>query len=198
MVTQTKRPTDVSIDLETLGHRGDAAVVAIGAAAFNRHTGVIGPTYYCVVDLEDALKHGRVTAGTLRFWLGNGIDPKAKVIFAKSEPEVTLYEALRGLNDFVRNLPANVCVWGNGSSFDISILEHAYDSIGKAGFVEQWQFWSVRDMRTALDMSGIDKPKIKFDGVPHNARDDAIHQAKIIVACFGAQPSSTEEQDDEL
>lgn len=182
------RPTDISIDLETLGHRGDAAILSIGAAAFNRKTGAIGPTGYWPVMLEDALKHGRVTAGTLRFWMGIK-DNKAKFVF--DDPTATpLYVALRGLNDFVRAQPAGVKVWGNGSHFDISILEHAHDSIGTEGFVEEWKFWDVRDMRTALDMSGLDKSKMKFEGAPHHARDDAVHQAKVIAACLGATPGA--------
>lgn len=179
------RPTDISIDLETLGQRSDAPVLSIGACAFNRDTGHTGPSYYAAVKLEDAMRHGRVKADTLTWWVTKNGSVFRDLL--EQRGAVSLYEALRGLNDFVRAQPAGVCVWGNGSSFDISILEHAFDSVtaaGTPGFHEEWKFWSVRDMRTAVDLSGLNKDSIPFMGTAHNALDDAVHQAKVIAECF--------------
>lgn len=178
------RPTDISIDLETLGNRSDAAILSIGAAALNRDTGKIGPTMYQIIDLDDALRHGTVRGDTLKWWMQQSA--QAKAVFTATN-RVSLYEGLRALNDFVRALPADVCVWGNGSSFDISILEHAYDRVadrGTPGFKEEWKFWSVRDLRTAVDLADVSKTDVPFTGVAHNAIDDAVHQAKVLAYCF--------------
>lgn len=188
---ELKRPTDISFDIETLGNRADAAILSIGAASFNRNTGRIGACYQVVVKLDQALRFGRVGPDTLAWWMEPERARAREVFLSQQKNAVTLYEALRGLNDFIRTQMASVCVWGNGSSFDISILEHGYDAVGMPGFREQWEFWSVRDMRTALDMSGFDKKTIPFTGTPHNAMDDAIHQAKIIAACFAKLRGTT-------
>ena len=180
----TQRETDIVIDLETLGHRQNAAIVSIGAAALNRHTGKIGPLYYNAVNLDQALRFGAVTGGTLAWWMSRDRSPASRDVF--NDPKaITLYEALRGLNDFVRGRPAGTHVWGNGSHFDISILEHGFDSLGMPGFAEQWKFWSVRDLRTILDTSGFDRRSIPFVGVEHHALDDAVHEAKVLAGCFG-------------
>lgn len=187
----SNRETDIVIDLETLGHRQNAAIVSIGAAALNRNTGKIGPLYYNSVNLDTALRCGAVTGGTLAWWMHKDRTQGARAVF--NDPKaVTLYEALRGLNDFVRGRPSGACVWGNGSHFDISILEHAYDAIGMPGFTEQWKFWSVRDLRTILDTSGFDKKSIPFVGYEHHALDDAVHEAKVLAGCFGKQWSMTQ------
>lgn len=187
-MSTTNRPTDVSIDLETLGNRSDSAILSIGATAFNRHTGALHATYYALVEMEDALRHGRIRADTLKWWLQQD-KAASKHVFQshRSVTPLSLYEALRGLNDYVRAQPAGVCVWGNGSSFDISILEHAFDSVAansNAGFSEEWAFWSVRDMRTIVDAANLDKNAVLFEGTPHHAGDDSRHQAKVIAKCF--------------
>jgi hypothetical protein len=182
------RPTDISIDLETLGNRSDAPILSIGATAFNRHTGKLSATYYTLVDMDDALRHGRIRASTLKWWMQQDDAARTYVFGSKPNLEpVSLYEALRGLNDYVRAQPANVCVWGNGSSFDISILEHAFDSVADTshlGFGEEWKFWSVRDMRTIVDAADLGKGAIPFEGTAHHAGDDSRHQAKVIAKCL--------------
>jgi len=181
------RPTDVSIDLETLSSGFDAPILSIGAVAFNRKTGVIGPTYYAEIKLDDALRFGRASASTLTWWMQQ--DAKAKRVFAESDKKVTVYEALRGLNDFIRSLPAGVFVWGNGSSFDITILERHFDVLrartpSGEGLVQEWKYWDVRDMRTIVDAANYDTRKHPRVGTYHNALDDARFQAEVIAACL--------------
>lgn len=172
--------TDVSLDLETLGNRWNSAILSIGAVAFDRKTCKTGPHYYAEVLIDDAVRYGAVTGSTLAWWAQQG--DAAKRVFGGNK-KVTLYEALRGLGDFVRGLPANVCVWGNGSHFDITILEHAYDHAGN-GLAEQWKFWNVRDMRTIVDAAQFDTTGHKRVGTHHNALDDAQFQAEVIAKCL--------------
>lgn len=196
-------PTDISIDLETVGSKFNAGILSIGAVAFNRHTGAIGPEFYASVKLVDTLCYGKVDAGTLQWWLKQGA-AAAKVF---NDPKaMSLYEALRGLNDFIRARPANAPLWGNGSSFDITILEHGFYALGVEGFVPEWAhvdkptFWKIRDLRTLVDLAGLDKASLAFNGVAHNALDDARHQAKIAIAGFAkvagkSAPIATKEEE---
>jgi hypothetical protein len=70
-------------------------------------------------------------------------------------------------------------VWGNGATFDISILEDAYRQLD---LEIPWKFWNVRDCRTVKDMyesarGGYEK---KSGGTLHHALDDAKFQAQYI------------------
>ena len=176
------RPTDVSIDIETLGKSYGAAVLSIGAASFNRHTGKLGPTYYVKVQFEDALRFGRVDASTLQWWAQQGQVANKQVFGLGGE---LLTRALQGLNAYLATLPANVCVWGNGPTFDMTLLEAMYAATAiECPWNNKRVFWTVRDLRTIIDVAEFDKRSIPFTGTPHYALDDAIHQAKIAVACF--------------
>ena len=71
-------------------------------------------------------------------------------------------------------------VWGNGSTFDITILENAYKIIGD--IPHPWKFWNIRDLRTlvnAASVIGFNHKQLKHVGVYHDALADAVHQAKI-------------------
>ena len=68
-------------------------------------------------------------------------------------------------------------IWGNGSGFDNVILASAYRA---TGFPLPWKFWNDRDVRTIVafcDLLGFNpKQQTTFQGVRHNALDDAHHQ----------------------
>lgn len=180
---------DLSIDLETLGTRPDAPIVAIGAVLFNRETGEIGEEFYTPITLHSALKHGKVCPNALKWWFTQS--PAAQAVF-RSPVAQELHDALLRLSMLVDRQPeSDICVWGNGSTFDISILEHAYDAVGLEA---PWNFWSIRDMRTIVDAAsglGFNRHSIPFQGTEHHALDDARHQAKIITACLQAISAST-------
>lgn len=168
----------LSIDLETLKARYDAAILSIGAAFINLDTGKLGETFYREITLNSALKGGVVDGDTLSWWCQQ--DAKARRVFGDQAKKVTLPTALDQLNNFFRMHPG-ATVWGNGSSFDISILEYNYDH-GCVGQKEAWAYGKVRDMRTIVDVAGLTKPEtvMAAGSVAHNALDDAIHQAHVI------------------
>lgn len=175
--------TDISIDLETLSTRSDAAIVSIGAQAFDRNTGEMGATLYYPVQLKTSIPVGHVDGGTLSWWMRQSAEARS-VFEANGVPLAT---ALHELTTFVSRQITDepgVKVWGNGATFDISILEHAYRSLSQG---EPWEFWDIRDMRTLVEAAealGFNKRWVEFDGVAHNALADAIHQAKIISMCW--------------
>lgn len=168
----------LSIDLETLKARYDAAILSIGAAFINLDTGKLGETFYREITLNSALKGGKVDGDTLSWWCKQ--DEKARRVFGDQAKKFTLPTALDQLNNFFRLHPG-ATVWGNGSSFDISILEYNYDN-GCIGLKEPWAYWKVRDMRTIVDVAGLTKPEtiMKAGSTAHNALDDAIRQAGVI------------------
>lgn len=169
----------ISIDLETLAARYNAAIISIGAAVINLDTGVLGETFYREIDFTSAMRAGQVSADTLLWWSQQS--DKARRVFSKDNKHA-LASALDDLRSFVMK-HKGATVWGNGSSFDITILEHAYDH-GAVGLSEPWAYWNIRDMRTLVDVCGIDKKNMPIKGVAHNALDDAKYQAEVISFCW--------------
>ena len=164
-----------SIDLETLGTRYNAAILSIGVQQFDIGTGKLGETFYREIDLDSAIKAGKVTGSTLAWWALQG--DVAKRVFG-SNGKTPLSVALDELRTWMLKKATKPKVWGNGSSFDISILEHAYDN-GAIGLKEPWQYTDIRDMRTIMDYCLV---KPKREGTHHNALDDAKYQAQCIAA----------------
>lgn len=173
---------DFSIDLETLGRRYSAAIISIGVQQFDRDTGKMGATFYEEIDLDSALKSGTLNGDTILFWMQQNRAAQ-RVFHTPPEKKVGLATALDHLTSWMRGLSVAPRVWGNGATFDITILEHAYD-VGCVGLREPWHFRNVRDMRTLLEVSPISWDAIKFVGTPHHALHDATHQAKVISAAW--------------
>ena len=166
-----------SIDLETLGTRYNAAILSIGVQQFDIDSGKLGETFYREIDLDSAIKAGKVTGSTLAWCALQG--EVAKRVFG-DKGKSPLAVALDDLRTWMMKKASNPKVWGNGSSFDISILEHAYDH-GAVGLKEPWRYTNIRDMRTIMDyLPAIMKPK--REGTHHNALDDAKYQAQCISA----------------
>lgn len=65
---------DVMVDLETAGTGPDAAILAIGAVAFDRDTGRLGPTFYTTINLASAVATGgQIEPATFTWWLQQDI-----------------------------------------------------------------------------------------------------------------------------
>ncbi len=180
---------NLSIDLETMGTAPDAPITNIGAVFFDTDTGQLGKEFYCKVSLPSNMDHGRIpSASTIEWWLNQEKAAQQELTGGRRE---TLPNALYSLTFFIhsnQSFSDKVCPWGNGATFDISILENAYKCVEGKGGVVPWKFWNVRDVRTIVALGqdiGIDaKNQIPFDGVAHNALADAKHQAKVVMTIW--------------
>ena len=174
---------DISIDIETLGRRYDAPVISIGAVPFDWKTGKLAPNqFYKEINIDSAIRAGRVDGSTLQWWMNQG--DKARRIFDKqTEHKVSLATALDELTRYMRQFPG-ARPWGNGATFDITILEYAYAN-GGVGLQPAWHFMEIRDMRTIVEAADFDKTSWPFprDAVAHSALSDAVYQATVIAAC---------------
>ena len=169
----------VMVDLETLGTKQDSAFISIGACQFDPGTGKIGDTFYENIDWDSALETRGVTGDTIKWWLQQSKEAKNAVLEPGRELPTVLLEFANWFCSGTQRI-----IWGNGATFDVSILENAYDRFGEA----PWAFWNVRDVRTIVDLAwGIcDKGDYPFVGTEHNALDDAKHQAKYVSAMWQA------------
>ena len=160
----------IMIDLETLGRSQEAAFVTIGAVYFDPETGEIGDTFYKRVDLSTSIRAGRKLDGDTIVWWFQQEEAARKELFG---PDALPYdEALDALETFVVR---GAMVWSNGATFDIAILENAYQQAHRR---TPWKFRNVWDVRTIGRICKGHVPKPAFEqGTKHNALDDAIFQA---------------------
>ncbi len=162
----------VMIDLETFGVTPQAPFVSIGACTFNPDTGNIGERFYRRIDWNSAMEGRKIDPDTLSWWF-NQSQAARDAINLPGEKMINVLEAL------ALWLPKDCQPWGNGSTFDISMLEDGYR---QCGLVVPWKFWHVRDVRTIVEVGKLvfNHKDLPFEGVEHNALHDAIHQAKYV------------------
>jgi len=168
---------NLMIDLETLGTDPSAPIIEIGACFFDLHTGEISNTFNRTVRFESACELRAPDASTIKWWMTQSDDARKKVASGKDEMFGVLFEFISWVD--AHSSRSSTKPWGNGSTFDISMLENC---MKQYNIEIPWEFWNHRDVRTVLDIAGFDKSTIAFDGVPHSALDDAKHQVKYLSA----------------
>lgn len=172
--------SNIMLDLETMGTKPDAAIIAIGAVCFDVDAGEIGPAYYNRVSLSDAVeKGGTIDADTVLWWLKQD-DAARHEITRDDVPELTICSALVGFDRWLReHTEEDVAVWGNGASFDNVILRSAYDRLSMRA---PWHWRNDRCYRTIKALH----PNIHPDrvGTKHLAIADAVTQARHLMAIF--------------
>lgn len=176
---------EIVLDLETMGNGPDAAIVAIGAVAFDIAAKEICKRFYTVVSLESAVEAGGVMdASTVLWWMQQSDEARA----ALAEPGAHIVEALSQFSAWAASVAPceELRVWGNGAAFDNVILTSAYRRIGKS---RPWSPWNDRCYRTVK----MQYPHIKIHriGVCHNAVDDAESQAWHLIAMLSGSKEET-------
>ena len=169
----------VMLDLETLGNSQDAVIVSIGACMFDPHGSGVEHTFHTHLNLEQP---GRtVTDSTIRWWMCQA-DEARSAAFSERLEVVSLPFAL---NEFAQWFCTNggAEVWGNGATFDVSILEHAYRTTETAPSAP-WAFYNVRDLRTLRELPVVaDVPRTEPE-LAHDALSDAIAQSKHVQTIY--------------
>lgn len=166
--------SNVMLDLETMGNGPDAAIVTIGAVAFDVASGEIGPAYYNRVTLESAVQGGGVIdASTVAWWMQQGDEARQEICRPGG---VTLGDALRSFAIWVAEHTHDTEMWGNGASFDNVILRGAY---ARQGLQPPWAWWNDRCYRTIK----AQHRSVPFErlGTHHNALSDATSQAQHLI-----------------
>ncbi|EFO0968744.1 exonuclease [Escherichia albertii] len=185
IITSTSRVWyHLMIDLETMGTNTNAPIVVIGAVFFDPQTGEIGPVFYIVISLTDAMNTGAAPdGGTIKWWLKQSSEARAAIL----TDQVKLKDALSRFREFINEYSDEkfVQVWGNGATFDNAILRTSYERLD---IPCPWRYHNDRDVRTIVELGKtIDFDAgtvIPFEGVRHNALDDARHQAKYVSAIW--------------
>lgn len=177
---------DIVIDLETLGTKPGCVILEIGACAIDPDTGAFLANFSRRLDelftnykyplLEDEEK-------TLAWWLENNPTTYYRLVhrihdYAPRPPEDDLkaFKAWFDSQTSGRD-PKRVRIWANGPSFDIAILQAAYD---RYGVERPWICWQERCVRTALEAADYQSGSVSWieRGPRHRALNDARHEAR--------------------
>ncbi|HHK9104756.1 TPA: 3'-5' exoribonuclease [Escherichia coli] len=182
VITSTSRVRHhLMIDLETMGKNPDAPIISLGAIFFDPQTGEMGPEFSKTIDLDTA--GGVIDRDVIKWWLKQSREAQSAIL----TDEIPLDDALLQLREFIDENSCGfyVRVWGNGANFDNVILRRSYE---RQGIPCPWRYYNDRDVRTIVELGnsiGFDvRMAIPFEGVPHNALDDARHQAKQVSAIW--------------
>jgi 3' exoribonuclease, RNase T-like len=175
--------TDIMIDLETLATSTDAAILTIGAVKFDPFGRELKEpamdSFYVRVDLDSCDEIGLVTNDDTIAWWANQSKEAKDEAFSESN-RIHIKDAFDQLYKFCWGAKR---VWSNGAAFDVVICETVFKRIGKA---VPWNFWQVRDVRTAFDL-GINRPPV----TAHHALEDAWNQAVGIQNVYNTLRTST-------
>lgn len=168
--------TEVMLDIETLGTGHNAPVLSIGAVFMDLNSGLLGSEFYATLDLDSQLKAGRLcTASTIKFWMEQ--DNAAKRVFREEQYATSTAMVLAEFCTWFTATNPDAKVWGYGSNFDVTIMEHLLD---QHGFKFPWTFRNIMDLRTFKRFVAGDA-QIVSTGTYHNALDDAKSQALYVI-----------------
>ena len=177
----------VMIDFEALGNGKHACVVQMGACYFGAmHELPDVRTFKLNVNAEDAMRNGaEMDASTVYWWLSQSPEAIKSIL---AEPRVPEVEAFTQLNDFLA--PADE-IWSH-ATYDFVILTEA---LKRLAIKPKFSFRTARDIRTLHALSGFDRKSIKREGTHHDALDDAVYQARYVIAMLDKVKSAVGEKD---
>lgn len=158
-------PLDTMIDLETLSATPDAVILQIAAVKFDPFDDYLErdislselPQLNLLVDL-DSQPDRNINESTMQWWAQRDSEIQDRVFAAQGR--VAFADAMQQTHRFIWNSSGRI--WAQGTSFDISILEHAYRSLDQP---YPWQYWQARDSRTLLDLVAVNLPPATHDAL---------------------------------
>jgi len=171
---------NLMLDVETLGTSPRAALLQVGAVAFDPLGDIQRPkrAVQVNVDLDDAMANGgEVNGSTFIWWLKQSEEARSSIC----APGATNVEtAMRVLDVFWKE---NACeaVWAHGSVFDVPIVEHY---MRRVGVKVPWRYSQIRDTRTLFAMAENLGWTRTSKVVAHTAAADAEAQASDVQAAW--------------
>lgn len=180
----------IMIDIETMGSAVNSVILSVGAVRFNPFATSVGypPTlnnyedlhtyFYERATMSSGLAAGfEVDAQTIeKFWLTNPEMFKEAI----KQPRNDIKRLLNKLSKWYHSSSDNEPVWANGSTFDLAILNHAYNKMHSGGR-PPWRFKDELDQRTMFRIAPVDK---RDNPYPHNPLWDAWTQALSLQDSF--------------
>lgn len=192
--------TDIMLDLETLGTGNNAAIIQIGAVAFNADgengslwtnspdlLASLGQGFRVNVNLAESRHPGIIDASTVEWWLQQSQEARDSI--TKTEGRLELGAALEAFVRWLYTVTPKVRalrVWSNGPTFDETILRAAFTRYGAP---LPLSFRGSRCCRTMIELAELHgwNRKEAASGAPqdttkHDALSDAVFQARGVAS----------------
>lgn len=171
--------THVMLDIETLGTDSKSLVLSISAVEFTLG-GETGRKFEMALPVLEQLLHHEVVVdmSTICWWKTQNEEAKREI--KRLKPAKTVVQALIAFNMFLEQFGKNVSIWGNGATFDNTIVRNLYKSFNVDFIVPFWCDKDVRTIVSLIDYETVNKRAGKFNGIKHRGIDDCLHQVKLV------------------
>lgn len=169
--------THLMLDLETLGTRPGAVILA---AAFVRFSDEAHVTLNLNIPEQQALGL-EIDPATAAWWNDQEAKHPGAWAAATSNP-TPLVPALQYFATWINWATGggDALIWCHGATFDAPLLGELYR---RAGIACPWAWWNVRDTRTLYDLAGVNNKDYAVPP-PHIALNDAIGQTRAANAAL--------------
>ena len=167
---------DIMLDIETMGCSENAVMIQLAAVRFNRYTGETGGEFCMSITPESCKNYGFVEdQSTVDWWAKQNQDVLKGIL----DEAVHVKEVVQQFNGFLQPHKETI-VWSH-ATFDFVIVQNYLKKLS----TQYMNYKKARDIRTLVDLSGIDLKKYDWDkGKTHNALDDCKFQIEYCVDAF--------------
>lgn len=165
------------IDLETFGVSKNSCILQIAAVKFYQDLTDLSlkplSVQNILVDPESCKDLGlSFDLNTVMWWMTKPGDEARKMVMTQ-KGRIPLPQALQVLSTWIG---PDTRVWGNGASFDLAILDSAYEA---CKITKPWKHYNERCYRTLNALRPQDSPERPArEGVHHDGLGDCYHQIK--------------------
>jgi hypothetical protein len=154
----------IVIDIETLSNTSNAAILEIGAIYFEGFE--VKDKFEEKISLQSCLDVGlEINQSTLMWWLKQKRE-LSELLNTYNELSYVLHKFSHWYKPY-----SDVEYWANSPSFDIVILNNAYNKIK---LESPFKFWLERDIRTIKSFVNVE---IKNN---HYAINDCVNELKVL------------------
>lgn len=164
----------LAFDLETLGNNARSPIIQIGAVKFDVENGIYDSFHKNVYYPYGIPKDYECDYSTIMWWMEQ-VQKEPHLYDLLNCEKGTLFIALTEFLDWVGD--ADEYLYWSMSTFDAPIIQHALET--EISPERKLPFRNFRDYRTIKDILNLEYPE--FKGVKHNALDDAVNEAELII-----------------
>lgn len=206
---------NIMVDLETMGTRKTSVITTLAACQFDLDTGEIGKTFSRNIDMQSCADHGLTyDASTIKFWMGQPPETINKMFVDNVKLTIALWEFKKWLKSIRIELYPNkgwmttepewkenqenfkefpLKLWGNSASFDLGILETAYQITDVCD--RPWSYREEFCYRTATNLFPELKHLVNIENNSdaHVALNDAVWQSKNLSAIYALMKGAKRE-----
>lgn len=161
---------NIMLDIETVSSNCTSAVIQISMVKFDWKTGSTGVAMKMNLNLDEQLQRGlNVNADTIAWWTKTNPEMFNKIL---TNYPVSVEQALNAIQEFVS---FDDYVWCH-ATFDAPIIANLFKVYGKK---IPWKYTKVRDIRTLVDLAGLDLSQYDWNKEKtHDSMDDCVFQIK--------------------